>query len=268
MTQITLGQVAAITGGAAGIGRALAEALAARGLRLALADADAAALEATGTELAARGAEVLTVPTDVADAEQMTAFRSAAEQRFGAIDFVFANAGIYPEVKPVWAIDLSDWRRLIEINYWGVVHTIREFVPGMVARGSGHMAVTASMSGLTVVPGTAGYVTAKHAVVALAETLRADLDLDGHRDIGVTILCPSIVLTQMGRRALGLFDDEGRETAGSGPDTSAAIEPEELVTAALAGIEAGDLYVMPVAGARQRIEKRIRPILDAVQDTP
>ena len=268
MARIEAGQVAVITGGAAGIGRALADALAARGVRLALADSDAEALEKAKIELAGGGCEVLASSTDVADPAQMRGFRDAVVDRFGRADLIFANAGIYPGMQPVWTIDLAAWRRLFEINYWGVCHTMKEFVPLLIEQGKGHVVTTASMSGLSTVPGSADYGSAKHAVIALTETLRTDLELAGHAGIGVTILCPSVVMTEMGRRALGLFTEAGRDTIGSGPDLSAVIEPATLAQAALDGIEAARAYVLPTPASRDRFLKRVDPILKCFDAYP
>ncbi|AJE49152.1 SDR family oxidoreductase [Celeribacter indicus] len=266
------GQVAVVTGGAAGIGFALAAAFLGRGLRVVLADRDTGTLDAAAARLAAAGHSVRTVPTDVSRPEDMRRLRETVLATEGRVDILVNNAGIYPGMQPVWTIDRDSWRALYDVNYWGVVHGIQEFVPQFIAQGSGTVVTTASMSGLSTVPGSADYSSAKHAVVALTETLRADLDLAGHGGIGVTLLCPSVVLTDMGRRALGVFEAEGnadeRSRIGSGPDLSAVLTPEALAEAALAGIEAGDLYVLPTPRSRDRFLGRIRPILAAFAAAP
>lgn len=270
--QLGPGQVAVITGGAAGIGLALGRALAGRGVQIVLADVDGPALAAAVKDLQFAGHAAMGVVTDVANPTQVEALRDAALDRFGKVDLLFNNAGIYPGMQPVWMIDPEGWRRLFEINYWGIVNGLRAFVPHFIAQGRGHVVTTASMSGLSTVPGSADYGSAKHAAVALSETLRADLDLGGHGQIGVTILCPSVVMTDMGRRALGVFDASGdaaaRAGVGSGPDLSAVLEPAALAEAAIAGIEAGQLYVTPTPRSRDRFLGRIRPILDAFERQP
>lgn len=272
MTQIRPGQVAVVTGAAAGIGHALAEAFVAKGVKVALADVDAAALARADAGLKSRGGDVIGVRTDVADRAAVEALRDAALDAYGHVEYLCNNAGIYPGMRSLWEIDGTDWRRLFDVNYWGVVHGIQAFVPLFMTQGGGHVVNTASMSGLSTVPGSADYGSSKHAVIALSETLRADLDLAGHHGIGVTVLCPSLVMTDMGRRALGVFDRTGtleeRKSVGSGPDLAAVLEPDALAAAALDGIEAGHRYVLPTPRSRDRFVKRIRPILDAFDAYP
>src|SRR5207253_5409058 len=137
----------------------------------------------------------------------------------------------------VWDIDITDWRQLFEVNYWGVVHGIQEFVPILVHQGSGHVVTTASMSGLSTVPGMADYASAKHAIIALSEILRADLDMAGASAIGVTILCPAVVRTAMGDRAVNLFSNSkstsDRGVIGSGPNLANVLEPSDVADAAI-----------------------------------
>jgi NAD(P)-dependent dehydrogenase (short-subunit alcohol dehydrogenase family) len=265
-------QVAVVTGGATGIGYALAEALIGKGVKVALADRDEGALSRAVDQLRAKGAAVIGILTDVSDRTAVQSLREQVIAAFGRVDVLCNNAGIYPGMNPVWTIDLAAWRRLFEINYWGVVFGIQEFVPLFIKQGSGHVVNTASMSGLSTVPGSADYGSSKHAMIAVSETLRTDLDLAGHTDIGVTVLCPSVVMTDMGRRALGVFNSsetlEGRKNVGSGPNLAAVIEPDALAAAAIEGIEAGRMYVTPTPASRDRFLKRVQPILDAFDAYP
>jgi NAD(P)-dependent dehydrogenase (short-subunit alcohol dehydrogenase family) len=266
------GQVAVVTGGAAGIGYALADALVGKGVKVALADRDEEALSRAIEQLQGKGAAIIGIPTDVSDRSAVRSLRERVIAALGRVDVLCNNAGIYPGMNPVWTIDLAAWRRLFEINYWGVVYGIQEFVPLLIEQGSGHVVNTASMSGLSTVPGSADYGSAKHAVIAVSETLRSDLDLAGHTDIGVTVLCPSVVMTDMGRRALELFASsetlEGRKNIGSGPNLAAVIEPEMMAAMAIEGIEAGRMYVTPTPASRDRFLKRIQPILNAFDAYP
>lgn len=267
MTVLKAGQVAVVTGGATGIGLALVEALVRRGLRVVIADIDRLALDATVDRLAREGQTVIGVPTDVSDRDAVRSLRKRSVDAFGSVDVLCNNAGIYQHIEPAWKLDVQRWRRLLDINFWGAVYCVQEFVPLLLEQGSGHVLTTASMSGLSTVPGSADYVTSKHALVSMSETLRADLDLTGAGAIGVTILCPSLVRTAMGARALGLFstaaDVEGRRQIGSGPKLSNVLEPAELAEAAVRGIERNRLYVTPTPGSRERFVKRIQPILDS-----
>ena len=257
--KIEAGQVAVITGGAAGIGAAIAKALSERGVKLVLGDTAFKANELEG--------EPVRVPCDVSKPADLEALRDAAMTTFGRVDLLFNNAGIYPGMQPVWMMDLDAWRQLYSINFWGVIHGIKAFVPQFIEQGRGWVINTASMSGLSTVPGSADYGSAKHAVIAVSETLRADLALARHDGIGVTVLCPSVVMTDMGKRALGIFaeedTDDARKSIGSGPDLSATITPEDMAVAALQGIEAEHRYVLPTPRSRDRFLGRVQPILDA-----
>lgn len=258
MTKLEAGHVAVVTGAGSGIGRALSRELARRGLRLALVDIDEAALRGARDELAPLGAEVLTVNADVSMREEVASMRRQVEAKFGPVGLLFNNAGIFSGAQPVWRKDPVRWRRLFEINYWGAVYGIQEFVPGFIERGEGHVVNTASMSGLSIVPGLADYAPAKHALVSLSEILRADLDAAGHMRVGVTLLCPAVVDTPMGRTAVALADGAQRPDGMIGADDVAA--------AAMEGIEAGRMYVTPTPGSKKRVLDRLQPIIGAFAD--
>jgi NAD(P)-dependent dehydrogenase (short-subunit alcohol dehydrogenase family) len=255
MTKLQAGQVAVVTGGGSGIGRALALALSRRGLRIALADRDVDALDRTQAEFVKLGVDTIAVQTDVSSRPQMQSLHAAVIASFGQADLICNNAGIFNSTEPVWTKDAVRWRRLFEVNYWGVVHGIQEFVPGFIARGSGHVVNMASMSGLSVVAGLGDYAPAKHAVVALSEILRADLDAAGAGQIGVTVLCPAVVDTAMGRYAVHL--------PANAPRAAGMLSAEEVAIAAVDGIEAGRMYVTPTPNSKQRVLDRLKPILDS-----
>lgn len=270
MPALKAGQVAVVTGGAAGIGFALAEALSRKGLRVVLADLDPAALNKAVEQLRASGFTVIGVATDVSDPSSVKSLRQQVVASFGAVDLLCNNAGIHNPLDPVWTLDMARWRRLFEINYWGVAYGIQEFVPLFLAQGSGHVLNTASLSGFTAVPGSGDYGSSKHAVVALSEILRADLDLANGSAIGVTVVCPGFVKTAMGDRALERMLNykflDYRTPSGSGPNLSASLEPSQVAAAAIEGVENGAMYVMPTAGSRDRLLSRIQPILDEIGD--
>jgi len=133
------GRVAVITGGAGGIGRALAERFVAEGMKVVVADVEAAALDATVTELAAGGGDVVGVPTDVTSAESVEALAAAAYERHGAVHVLCNNAGVGPPSAKVWETTPNDWRWTFEVNVFGVVNGLNVFMPHMVEHGEdGH----------------------------------------------------------------------------------------------------------------------------------
>lgn len=191
--------VAVITGGASGLGKALALAAAARGLKLVLADVQQDVLDATLTELRAGGAEAIGVLVDVSDPTAVEALASRAEQAFGRVTLVFNNAGV-TSGGPVWESTERDWEWVLGVNLKGVIHGVRSFTPRMLAWAAGDPAYrgrivnTASMAGLITAPGMGVYAVSKHAVVALTECLHHDLQL-ATTQVGAAVLCPSYVTT-------------------------------------------------------------------------
>jgi NAD(P)-dependent dehydrogenase (short-subunit alcohol dehydrogenase family) len=190
------GKVAVITGGASGIGKAVAEAAVAEGMRVVIADIEEGALKAAADELAAGGAEVLTVVTDVADATSVRELRDRSLDRFGAVHLVHNNAGVGLG-GPIWQIPEEDWRWILGVNLWGVVHGISTFVPLLIEQGEGHVVNTASIAGLTTAPFLGPYNATKQAVVAISETLYKDLQAAGVTGVGVSVLCPGFVQTRI-----------------------------------------------------------------------
>lgn len=186
------GRVAVVTGAASGIGLAMANALAAAGCSVVLADVQADALEAAAAEVAAQGVDTLAVVTDVSKADQVEALAAATMERFGAVHVVCNNAGVGGAGDP-WIGPIETWEWVIGVNLWGVVHGIRAFLPHIVLSGGGHIVNTASMLGLY--PGfSAPYGATKHAVVAISEGLYSSMK-DAQLPVGVSCLCPGWVRT-------------------------------------------------------------------------
>jgi NAD(P)-dependent dehydrogenase (short-subunit alcohol dehydrogenase family) len=194
------GRVAVITGGASGIGFALARRFARDGDRVVLADLHADGLEAAAGALAATGAEVLAVPTDVRDPEAVDALAARAVEVFGTVHVICNNAGIVVG-GAAWEVPLADWHAVVDVNLWGVIHGIRSFVPILLAHDEpAHVVNTASMAAVTALAGLGPYVASKHAVLGLSETLFHDLTAAGVGDrIGVTAVCPGYVPTRIGQ---------------------------------------------------------------------
>jgi NAD(P)-dependent dehydrogenase (short-subunit alcohol dehydrogenase family) len=181
------GRVAVVTGGASGIGRAMAEAFLAEGMQVVLADVEAPALEATAKEL-----DVLGVVTDVSDFDSVAALADAAYDRHGAVHVLCNNAGVGAGAAgKMWDHTLNDWRWAFGVNTWGVVHGIKAFVPRMLAGGEpGHVVNTSSGNGgVAPLPDTAIYALTKSAIVTLTESLYAQLQQVGAA-VGASVLFP------------------------------------------------------------------------------
>jgi NAD(P)-dependent dehydrogenase (short-subunit alcohol dehydrogenase family) len=188
--ELVRGQVAVVTGGASGIGLALAHRFAQAGLSVMLADVQEDALHAAALAVAAQGVEVSTVRCDVSKEDEVQALATATLERFGSVHVVCNNAGVAPKSDP-WFGPLASWEWVMGVNFWGVVHGCRAFLPHLF--GGGHIVNTASMAGL--MPGFGpSYDASKHAVVAITEDLFHTMNTAG-LPVGVSVLCPGWVNT-------------------------------------------------------------------------
>ena len=261
------GAVAVITGGASGLGLALAREAAQRGARLVLADIRAEALaEAAGT-LAAEGAEVFAHVCDVTRAEAVEALAEAAVARFGRINLLVSNAGAFV-AGLTWETPQAQYDWLFDLNLKSVVHGIRAFVPRMIAQGDAcHVLTVASAAAISVYPGYAAYSAAKHGALALGEALWLDLQAEGITSIGVTIAMPGIVKTGIMEPAktspptLALASTERQanrtvratERMMANHIAGGALAPDAAARQIMDAVAAGDLYVLPAHdGERER----------------
>jgi len=242
------GRVAVVTGAASGIGFALAERFAQEGMRVALADVEATALERATQRLADRGAEVVSVLTDVSRPEQVQALADRTLEAFGAVHVVCNNAGVFTGGR-VWEAPLDDFEWLMGVNVYGVIHGIRTFVPILLEQGEvGHVVNTASMAAVTAMPWTGIYFMTKHAVLSLSETLYHELTLLDAK-VGVSVVCPELVSTDIDR------SDRNRPDAFRLAATETSDETRKLVNEQLsAGVQSG----IPPAGIAERTLEAVR----------
>jgi NAD(P)-dependent dehydrogenase (short-subunit alcohol dehydrogenase family) len=258
MTQhpaFTPGRVAVITGAASGIGLAAAQRFAAMGMRVCLADLGAGALDQAATTVAAaarRGAaDVLTVPTDVSDADAVQRLRDAAFSAFGDVAVLMNNAGTSPGGGP-W--DHPDrWRRVLEVNLWGVINGVQTFSQKMIDQGTPCAIVnTGSKQGITCPPGDTAYNVSKAGVKVLTEGLAHSLRNIAGCQVSAHLLVPGSTFTGMTSR--------GATTKPAG-----AWLPAQVIDAMLAGMATGDFYIIcPDNDVTREIDNR--RILWAAQD--
>lgn len=186
-------KVAAITGAGSGIGRALALELAATGCELALSDINPANLKATADQVADRGVKVTTTVLDVADRDAIYAWANQVVADHGRVNLLFNNAGV-ALAAPAETTRESDFRWLMDINFWGVVYGTQAFLPHLRASGEGHIVNLSSLFGLIGMPTQASYCAAKFAVRGYTETLRMELELEG-APVSISCVHPGGVAT-------------------------------------------------------------------------
>ena len=263
------GKVAVITGGASGIGFASAEALAREGTKLVLADVEEAALDAAVAKLRAGGGDAVGVPTDVTDRAAVEALADAAFKHFGRADIVFNNAGV-AVAGPVTGMTHEDWRWVIDVDLWGVIHGVEVFVPRLVEQGEGgHVLATASFAGLVPNIGLGAYCVAKYGVVALMEVLHRELR--GH-GIGASVLCPMRVRTNIDASGRNRQADYGGPEAQHSPQVEEGqmagrvIGVGEVAALVVKGIRRNQLYLLPHAESRDMIRRRFERIDHAFEE--
>jgi len=265
------GKVAVITGGASGIGLAIAREAAARGMKLVLADIEASALEKAADELASAGADIITVVTDVSDAAAMENLEAKTFGAYGAIHLLFNNAGVGGG-GCIWELDTDYWQWVLGANLWGVIHGMRVFTKHLLAQGEGHIVNTASVAGLMSAPGTGPYTVSKHAVVALSEVLAGELR-NANAAVGVSVLCPSFVDTKiyLAERNRPLPDSRKNDPAYieeqkvlgelAGEFFKTAMSPADVATQVFEAIEQNRFYILTHPGVKEQVEKRMQAIL-------
>jgi NAD(P)-dependent dehydrogenase (short-subunit alcohol dehydrogenase family) len=267
------GRVAVVTGGASGLGLAMAQRFAEAGMNIVLGDIEAEPLAMAEAAIAAKGVKVLPVRTDVAKSEDVETLAESAYQRFGAVHILCNNAGVGGSPGPMWELSADDWKWVIDVDLWSVVHGVRSFVPRMIAGGEeAHVVNTASVAGL--VSGAVGgpYTVAKFGVVALSEQLYYELGRTGH-NIGVSVLCPGFVNTNIydssrnrqaeyGKSQLQPTPEAERRRAMLQAMRSTMIQPAEIGELVFEAVRERNLYI--IAAGSEALSNAVRTRLENV----
>jgi NAD(P)-dependent dehydrogenase (short-subunit alcohol dehydrogenase family) len=258
--------VSVVTGGASGIGRALAQALAREGSRVVVADVDEAGMQEVTGAIRKGGGEAIAVWTDVTDRGQVQALADRAFSAFGAVHVLCNNAGVVVH-GGLESATHRDWQWVLGVNLWGVIHGLEAFLPRLIAQKQpAHIVNTASAAGLIASKGLGVYNTSKYAVVGLSETLAKDLQPYG---IGVSVLCPMGVATRIRASERNRPAHLRNEAAAPADDfvlQGATLAPEAVAAQVLAAIRDNRLYVIThdetLPALRRRFERLERAILD------
>ncbi len=239
-------KVAAVTGAGSGIGRALALELARRGCRLALSDVDVAGLAETERLVDGRSRSLTTAVVDVADETAVLTWADQVVADHGRANLVFNNAGVALS-GTVAALSTDDYRWIMGINFWGVVHGTKAFLPHLEASGEGHVVNISSVFGLTAQPLMSGYNASKYAVRGFTESLRQDLDLTGSC-VSATCVHPGGIKTNIARAAR--MDASTARATGTTSDAAAREFEKSFITSAA---KAAEVIVEGVRKDKRRV---------------
>lgn len=286
------GKVAVVTGAGSGIGKAIAQSLAAEGVAVAVADIELESAEAVAAEITSVGGRAIGVKTDVSKIADVQALADAAYAAFGDVHILVNNAGVaFRPFRAIWDTSHADFEWMVGVNIWGVIHGIEVFVPRMRATaGEKHIVNTSSISTLLKVPGNATYTMTKYAVDGLSEIIREELEAD---KIGVTILYPGHILTNVSKsgrlrspeeqerdaalRSYVSYAEERGEVPKGVPSTSAGgavnligagditrgIDASEVGPMVVSAIRNNHLYCMTHPAPREAIESKVAELLKA-----
>lgn len=227
-----------ITGGASGLGQALAARYARAGYRVCVGDLDEARCASTLDQVRAAGGDGHALRCDVTREEDLQAAADWLQERWGGVDLVFNNAGV-AQVGALADVPLQDWQWIIDINLLGVVRGCKVFAPRLRAQGRGHLVNISSLAGLIHPAGSAAYSATKAAVVALSEVLKAELEPDGVR---VSVVCPAFFRTQLAesmRAADPQSMQRARKLVGK-----ARFGAEEIADKIFHGVARGDFHIL------------------------
>ena len=271
------GKTAVITGGASGIGLALARRFGAAGMNVVIGDVEEGPLHEAIAELADAGVEAAGMQCDVSDVDAVRALDVFARERFGNVHVLCNNAGVGSGGLIAEPDDLDLWKWVIDVNLWGVIYGCKVFLPTMIEHGEGaHIVNTASMAGHASAPLMGPYNVSKYGVVALSETLSKEMQMT-RTGVGVSVLCPAFVQTAIGssRRNMpdALKSEQGPEAAS---DTQSAIDqmiatglpPSEVADAVHDAIVDDTFWILTHDEAKPAITERARQIVEGINPTP
>lgn len=262
---------AVVTGAASGIGLALTEELVRAGYRVAMADIrpDLLSEASAGLREKLPEAELLTIASDVTDAASVDSLAQEVVSAWGAPDLVVNNAGVIGPVGPTWGGDLAQWKLAVDVNLWGVIHSMRSFLPPMIERDAGRVVTIASVASWSSAPMMSAYGATKHAAFALVESAYRELKAQGS-NVAMTVVCPTTVRTRLiediaeGRQSA---DDAARERLLAARDKG--LTPNEVAQLIVRGVQEGkylittdEAWILNAAQQRLDIARGAEPPLD------
>lgn len=262
-------RTAVITGGASGIGLAVAKRLAAEGMNLVLADIEEPPLRRVVADFEAEGIPVIGVRTDVSSNDDVTALAATSKERFGNVHVLFNNAGVGGGGPITDPANLDLWKWVIDIDLFGVLYGIKAFAADMIAHGEPcHIVNTASMAGLLSFPGMGAYNVAKFAVVTMSEVLSLETRDTG---LGVSVLCPGFVQTRIHESDRNRPEhlvprdqptpEQEEMRAMVGELVAGGKDPAEIADHVVDAIRTGRFYILPHPELGEQVVARAEAIV-------
>ena len=246
-------KTAVVTGAASGIGLELARVFAEQGMNVVLADIEQPKLNEAVDAVMSLGAEALGVLTDVGSGESVAALCQASVDRFGSVQVLCNNAGVYTGGL-LWEQTEDDYEWLIRVNQWGIIHGLRHFVPQMISQGDAcHIVNTSSMASMCTLPFAGVYHMTKHAALALSECLFHELAMTAPQ-ISVSCLCPELVNTGIAASARNrpaelaeenITEMQQMSMTAITDATAGSLPPRVLADRVLQAIKDGVFYILP-----------------------
>lgn len=233
-----------LSGGATGLGRAIALKLAERQARILIADVNLEEAERTAEDVRQRGGEAVVRRCDVTKADEIEAAAQDIEQRWGGVDLVVNNAGVAAG-GAMGELPLADWQWIVGVNLWGVIHGCHVFAPRLVAQKSGFLLNVASAAGFASLPQMSAYNVTKAGVIALSETLYSEL---GEHGVQVSVLCPTFFQSELMRTFRS--PDAGARRRAEAFFARSKVTSEDVARAAIEGLEQGRAYIVPQLDGR------------------
>jgi NAD(P)-dependent dehydrogenase (short-subunit alcohol dehydrogenase family) len=264
-------RIAVVTGGASGLGRAMAARFAREGVKIVLADIEADALNTTLKEFQDAGHDTIAVQCDVSKADDVEALAERTLEKYGGVHIVCNNAGVAAGGL-IWEHTVEDWEWAMGPNVWGVIHGVRVFTPIMLKQNSeAHIVNTASVAGLLTLPGMGVYCVTKHAVVSLSECLHHDLVAQSDK-VRCSVLCPAYVPTRIAESERNrpehlrsdrprTEEDVRREENMRHAVASGRISADQVADAVIDAIRAERFYILTHERIKPAIETRMQDIL-------